>query len=57
LPFSHHPQEPSYGLTVATPSGSVVCKVKSWLSRIILDEQEKDRPPTRAILIFETLKL
>ncbi len=27
-------QKLCYGLTVATPSDSVVCKVKSWLSQM-----------------------
>src|ERR1019366_6979772 len=33
-PFSPCAQKPCYGLTVATPSDSVVCKVNSWLSHI-----------------------
>jgi len=33
-PGSHYGSKPCYGLTVATPSDSVVCKVKSWLSQM-----------------------
>jgi len=33
LPFSHYAQKPCYELTVATRSDSVVCKVRSRLSR------------------------
>jgi hypothetical protein len=34
-PFGHYAQNPCYSLTVATPSDSVVCKVKSWLLQLI----------------------
>jgi len=33
-PFGHYAQKTCYGLTAATPSDSVVCKVKSWLLQI-----------------------
>jgi hypothetical protein len=33
-PFSYYAQKPCYGLTVATPSDSVVCKVESWPSHL-----------------------
>jgi len=32
--FSHSAYKPCYGLTVGTPSDTVVCKVKSWLSHL-----------------------
>jgi hypothetical protein len=33
-PFSHYGQNPCYGLTVATPSDSVMCGVESWLLQL-----------------------
>jgi hypothetical protein len=40
----NYAQNPRYGLTVATPSDSVACKVKSWLLHLITQSCRKLTP-------------